>query len=85
LAEGKKAKIMTMTVEAIYEQGVLRLKEPVSLEDGAHVDVIVITREPASGNAKASEILADIAALPLEGNGEEFSGRDHDRILYEKG
>ena len=76
---------MTMTVEAIYEQGVLRLKEPVSLEDGAQVEVIVIIRDPAPGKAKAAKILADIAALPLEGDGEEFSGRDHDRILYGSG
>lgn len=76
---------MTMTVEAIYEQGVLRLKEPVALEEGAHVEVIVITREPAPGNARAAKILSDMAALPLEGDGEQFSGRDHDQILYGKG
>lgn len=76
---------MTMTVEAIYERGMLRLKEPISLEEGAHAEVIVITREPAHGNASAAEILANIAALPMEGDGEEFTGRDHDRVLYEKG
>ncbi|MDT5124287.1 MAG: hypothetical protein QOC96_3769 [Acidobacteriota bacterium] len=76
---------MTTTVEAIYEQGVLRLKEPLLLEEGAHVEVIITTREPVSGNRAAAEILADIAALPLEGDSEEFSGRDHDQILYEKG
>ncbi|MDT5063620.1 MAG: hypothetical protein QOH63_4079 [Acidobacteriota bacterium] len=73
---------MTMSVEAIYEQGVLRLKEPISLEEGAHVEVIVIAREPAPGDTTAAEILAEIAALPLEGDGEEFSGRDHDQILH---
>ena len=31
-----------------------------------------------------AELLAEIAALPLEGNGEKFSNRDHDRILYGK-
>lgn len=68
---------MTMTVEAIYEQGVLRLKEPVALEEGAHVEVIVISREPAPGRTTAAEILAEIAALPLENDDrEEFSGRD---------
>lgn len=76
---------MTMTVEAVYERGMLRLKEPVSLEEGAHVEVIVITREPAQGNASAAEILANIAALPMEGDGDAFSGRDHDQGLYEKG
>ena len=30
----------------------------------------------------AAEILAEIAALPLEGKTDEFSGRDHDRVLY---
>ncbi len=29
-----------------------------------------------------AELLAEIAALPLEGYGEKFSNRDHDRILY---
>ncbi|MEP7039162.1 MAG: hypothetical protein ABI891_12575, partial [Acidobacteriota bacterium] len=31
-----------------------------------------------------AELLAEIAALPMEGNGEKFSNRDHDRILYGK-
>ena len=30
----------------------------------------------------AAEIAAEIAALPLEGKTDEFSGRDHDRVLY---
>ena len=76
---------MTVSVEAVYENGVLRLKEPVALEDGAHVEVIVITREPAPSSATPAEILEEIAALPIEGDAEAFSGRDHDRILYEKG
>ena len=36
---------MTTTVKAIYEQGVLRLQEPISLPDGAQVDVTVISHE----------------------------------------
>lgn len=31
-----------------------------------------------------AELLAEIAALPMKGNGEKFSNRDHDRILYGK-
>ena len=35
---------------------------------------------------RAAEIMAVIAAMPLESGGESFSGEDHDRILYgEKG
>jgi predicted DNA-binding antitoxin AbrB/MazE fold protein len=74
---------MTTTVEAIYEHGILRLKEPISLADGAEVEVIVISREPAKGETKPSEVLAAIAALPLEGEDGEFSGCDHDRLLYD--
>jgi predicted DNA-binding antitoxin AbrB/MazE fold protein len=73
---------MTTTVEAIYEQGVLRLKEPISLAEGAEVKVIVISREPAAEEPKPAEVLAAIAALPLEGADNEVSGRDHDRLLY---
>jgi predicted DNA-binding antitoxin AbrB/MazE fold protein len=39
---------MTTTVEAIYEQGVLRLIQPLSLAEGTRVDIIVMTREPTA-------------------------------------
>jgi predicted DNA-binding antitoxin AbrB/MazE fold protein len=74
---------MTTTVEAIYEQGVLRLKEPIPLAEGAEVEVIVISRNPADGEANPAEVLAAIAGLPLEGTEDQFSGRDHDRLLYD--
>lgn len=79
---------MSITVEAVYENGVLRLKEPVPLPESATVSV-TITHEPASPVAvpastgdNAATWLSQIAAMPVEGGGEEFSGRDHDRILY---
>ncbi len=31
---------------------------------------------------KVAERLSKIAALPIEGKTDKFSGRDHDRILY---
>lgn len=31
---------------------------------------------------KFADALAEIAALPLEGKGDRFSGRDHDQVLY---
>ncbi len=73
---------MTTTVEAIYEQGVLRLIQPLSLAEGTRVDVIVITQEPVAEGRAPADILAAITALPMEAGGEEFSGRDHDKILY---
>ena len=73
---------MTTTVEAIYEQGMLRLIQPLSLAEGTRVDVIVIAREPMAEGRTPADILATLAALPMEAGGEEFSGRDHDKILY---
>jgi len=81
MVEGIERARMTTTVEAIYEQGVLRLIQSLSLAEGTRVDIIVITQEPAEGRTPA-DILAAIAALPMEVGGEEFSGRDHDKILY---
>lgn len=72
---------MTITTEAIYEQGVLRLSQPIPLAEGTHVEVIVISTK-ASKNHASREILARIADLPLEGKGDEFSGREHNKILY---
>lgn len=73
---------MTTTVEAVYEHGVLRLKEPVALADGTIVEVTITTSESSGENKTPAEILSAIAALPVEGDGQPFSGRDHDKILY---
>jgi predicted DNA-binding antitoxin AbrB/MazE fold protein len=73
---------MTVSIEAVYENGVLRLKAPLSIPDGEHVDLIVMTRGTEPTASRASEILAGLAALPMEGPAEGFNGRDHDRVLY---
>ena len=73
---------MKTTVEAIYEQGVLRLIQSLSLAEGTRVEIIVITREPTIEGRTSADMLAAIAAPPMEVGGEEFSGRDHDKILY---
>jgi predicted DNA-binding antitoxin AbrB/MazE fold protein len=38
---------MTITVRAVYEHGVLRPVEPLSLSDGEAVEVTIATAEPA--------------------------------------
>ncbi|MBD6618971.1 DUF104 domain-containing protein [Komarekiella sp. 'clone 1'] len=73
---------MAITVEAVYEQGVLRLSQPIPLAEGTHVEVTVIETEAKPKNKTPGEILAEIATMPLEVSNDEFSGRDHDRILY---
>ncbi|MBW4620191.1 MAG: antitoxin family protein [Cyanosarcina radialis HA8281-LM2] len=72
---------MTITTEAVYEQGVLRLDRPIPLAEGTRVEVVVISTK-FSEDSTPSEILAKIAALPLEGDSDEFSGREHDKMLY---
>ena len=76
---------MTTLIEAIYEHGVLRLMQPIDLADGTRVEVMVSAKDVATGQATPADILASIAALPLEAHGEEFSGQDHDVILYGPG
>lgn len=73
---------MTKEIEAVYEHGVIRPLEPLELPEGARLDVIVITHEQPNANGNAAEILAEIAALPLEHSNDTFAGRDHDSILY---
>lgn len=75
---------MTLTVEAIYEQGVLRLSQPIPLAEGTRVEVMVISPEVESEPKSPSQILREIAAMPLQGKDDEFSGREHDKILYPK-
>ena len=73
---------MTKEIEAIYEQGVIRPLQPLELPEGARVDLVVITHEQPKTNGSVAEILAEIAALPLEGPNDDFEGREHDSILY---
>jgi hypothetical protein len=44
-------------------------------------DVIVIIHEKARPIRNATDSLAEIAAVPLEGVSDSFSGREHDSIL----
>jgi predicted DNA-binding antitoxin AbrB/MazE fold protein len=73
---------MTATFAAIYEKGVLRPIDPVDLEEGTHVEVMVVHAAPPPGGETAGRILAEIASLPVEGSGDPFTGRDHDKYLY---
>ena len=73
---------MTKEIEAVYEKGIIRPLQPLELPEGARLDVIVITHEQAKTNGNTAEMLAEIAALPLEGSTEPFAGREHDSILY---
>lgn len=75
---------MTVEIEAVYEKGIIRPLAPLELPEGARLDVIVITHEQPKTNSNAAQILAEIAAQPLEGSSDGFAGREHDSILYTK-
>ena len=73
---------MTKEIEAVYEHGMIRPLQPLELPEGARLDVIVVTHEHPKSNGNAAEMLAEIAALPLEGSDDSFAGSEHDSILY---
>ena len=87
---------MSRTVPAIYDAGVFRPLQPVDLARGTHVEVQVPTAPSSESTAELSpeelarpqaaieEMLAEIERLPIEGPDDGFSGRDHDKDLYER-
>jgi|CXWL01.1.fsa_nt_gi predicted DNA-binding antitoxin AbrB/MazE fold protein len=75
---------MSHTIAAIYENGVFRPLEKVDLDNGEEVEVILLDRAEPNSPQRSRDILAEIAALPMESNTNGFSGKDHDDILYPK-
>ncbi len=75
---------MTLHCTAVVEGGVLRPLAPITLQEGTRVELIIFQPSNGREGRPPAEVLAEIAALPLEPGGQEFSGRDHDRILYGK-
>ena len=73
---------MTKQIEAVYKDGVFHPTQPINVPEGEHLQLIVITRKQAQPNGNAAALLAEIAALPIEGETDSFAGRDHDTILY---
>jgi predicted DNA-binding antitoxin AbrB/MazE fold protein len=73
---------MTKAVQAIYEHGMLRLTAPVELAEGQRVDLIIVSADAPGSERHPAQVIAQIAALPMEPGGKEFSVEDHDRILY---
>ena len=71
-----------MTLEAVYEEGTLRLMQPLDLPEGTRVEITIVKTGSNFQQKTPADILTAIASLPLEGNKDEFSGRDHDKVLY---
>jgi predicted DNA-binding antitoxin AbrB/MazE fold protein len=75
---------MMKQIEAVYDKGMIRPLQPLDLPEGSRLNVIVISNEEPQTASKIVEILAEIAALPLEGLTDGVLGREHDSILYSK-
>ena len=83
-----------MVVRGRVVNGVVILEESVRLPEGAAVTVVLerdeqpkvseTAEEPFSDSKRRRilEVMDRIAALPIEGKTDEFSARDHDKILY---
>jgi hypothetical protein len=66
-------------------ESITTLPDEAVLELASFVDYLKYKLSASSSNPAAqapSNILANIAALPLEGKTDEFSGQDHDQVLY---
>lgn len=69
---------MTITVEATFENGVLRPKEPLDLVEGAEVQVTICAVEDAQTEA---DPLDEVIGICTEGPDISLADR-HDEILY---
>ena len=73
---------MVRQVEAIYENGALRLLQPVDLKDGERVSVSIAVPSPSPSGELVHEILTRISQLAECDPNDHFSGEDHDKVLY---
>lgn len=72
---------MLKEIEAIYEQGMIRPLQPLELPEGAQLDLIVTIHEESKNKGDVAKILAETAALPLEGSTDDFAGCEHDSLV----
>ena len=79
---------MTRNLKATYEQGKLRLKEPLPLPDGTQVNVTVTSREEDNGERLQEmddhswDALTQLLAECVIDTGIPDFARKHDRYLY---
>ena len=77
---------MSRTIEAIYQNGVLRPAEPLGLAEGSSVRIRIVeppVTESAWDRDAAIRAANEIAALPIQGADDCAPvSREHDRHLY---
>jgi predicted DNA-binding antitoxin AbrB/MazE fold protein len=70
---------MTITIEATFENGILRPKEPLALAEGSAVHVTISSLEEDAG--EAPDPLADVIGI---GDGPPDGADNHDKYIYGK-
>ena len=82
---------MSQEIRAIFENGLFRPLDPISLGEQAIVVLTVEQPSPSASDASATllgqraalrEMFDEAASLELEAPDDGFSGADHDLILY---
>lgn len=68
--------------DKVRKQIQLQRLESLHLAEDAHFSTVIKTRDEADPRRTPAETLAEIAALPLEGETDAFSGSNHDSVLY---
>ena len=76
---------MTDRIRAVYEKGVFRPTEPVSLGEGTPVELFVDVQPLERPSAPLINALLEIARMPSRSPNDGFSGADHDKVLYGPG
>jgi len=78
-----------MVIRGRVQNGVVVLEDGTSLPEGVEVTVVAPAAPASSGgllseaeHRRVLEAIGRIAAMPIEGASEPFSGREHDRVLY---
>ena len=76
---------MKTKIKAVFEQGILRLLEPVDLNEGEEIIVTLDKNEKNIIKQNPHNILTKISQKAVVDKEDHFSGEDHDEILYGKG
>ena len=72
---------MTARFTAIVDHGLLKPTVPVELEEGATVEVVVVSQSSNGPDESPAKILASLAKLASP-TGDPQTGLNHDQIIY---
>ncbi|MEI6423082.1 MAG: antitoxin family protein [Lentisphaerota bacterium] len=73
---------MTHAIQAVYEKGLLKPLEKLSLHEGEMIKMILLKKKTSPNANAVYKAINNIAEMPIEGDDKVFSGRDHDSLLY---